>query len=74
MNPAAIAADIVKLAAAHPTIAQLVVDVIQAALNRKNPWRSVIRKMIRVASEHASDELADEMATWVNARTPPEVK
>lgn len=61
MNPAAIAADIVKLAAKHPEIAAMIWDVAKAALTAKNPWRAVVRKMIRVAAEKASDELADEL-------------
>mgnify|MGYP003553296995 CR=1 FL=1 len=61
MNPAAIVADLAKLAAKHPDIASMIVDVIGIALRGKNPWRAVVRKMIRVAAEKASDELADEL-------------
>ena len=61
MSPAAILKVIADLALRHPEIAAMLVDVAKAALTSKNPWRAVVRKMIRVAAEKASDELADEL-------------
>lgn len=61
MNPAAIATQLATLAAKHPDIAAMIVDVVGIALRGKNPWRAVVRKMLRVAAEKASDELANEL-------------
>ncbi len=61
MNPAALATQLATLAAKHPDVFAMIVDVIGIALKSENPWRAIVRKMIRVAAEKASDELANEL-------------
>lgn len=64
INPATIAQvgkDLVALGIKHPTIAEMVVNLVRLAVTSKNPWRSVVRHFVRVAAEHASDELANAL-------------